>query len=44
MKQKKLEIYENINNDQVFKAFIKKSIIGKSYEDFMKSIVLQIAG
>jgi hypothetical protein len=44
MKQKKLDIYENINKDQVFKAFIKKCIIGKSYEDFMKLIVLEMAG
>jgi hypothetical protein len=41
-KQKQLEIYENINEDQLFKTFVKKCIAGKSYDDFMVHIVLQL--
>jgi len=40
MKQKQLEIYEKINNNLVFKTFIKKYIIGKSYNEFMEDTVL----
>lgn len=42
MKQKKLEIYKKINSDVIFKTFLKKCIIEKSYEEFMKQIVLKI--